>query len=122
MAREGRNRLLECANKGHRESECWKKRADLDKARSSQRDTDRRHQSHFAGGSEAAGLGPTLVMNHKTNQMATSNSKSRKFGTWTPELKTTKSGSSFSRSQRSRGWLKPEKTPHIPLSTSEMPL
>ena len=56
-----------CGKKGHRESECWKKQADSDKAGSSGRDAERPQKSHYTEGSERAGNGPgpTFLMQHK---------------------------------------------------------
>ena len=67
-----------CGKKGHNENDCWKKRADSDKAGSSRRDVERRQRSHYAEGSERAGnkSGPAFVMKHKANSMAVNTSKS----------------------------------------------
>ena len=59
-----------CRKKGHTESECWKKRADLNKAGSSRGYADRCQRSHYAEGSRRVGTGPAFVMEHKANSMA----------------------------------------------------
>jgi hypothetical protein len=66
-----------CGKKGHRESECWKKKVDSDKAGSSRRDAERRSKSHYVEGSERAGngVGPAFAMKHKANSMAVNTSK-----------------------------------------------
>ena len=65
-----------CGRKGHRESECWKRRADSDKAGSSRGDVDRRQRSHNVEVSGRAEMGPTFVMRHKTNIVAVNTSRS----------------------------------------------
>ena len=66
--------------KGHRESECWKKHADLDKFGSDKTSRENRQSSHYVGGSEGSGTGktgkgPTFVMKHKANSMKKTTSK-----------------------------------------------
>ena len=69
-----------CGKKGHRESECWKKKADSDKSGLCKAKHGNRKRSHYAEGSRVAenGWGPAFVMKHKANSMKGSTSKSKK--------------------------------------------
>ena len=64
-----------CGKKGHKESECWKKRADSNRAGSSRGDADRRHRSHYAGKGDRTEMGLALVMKHKANKMGVRTTK-----------------------------------------------
>ena len=66
-----------CGKKGHKESECWKKRVDTDKSGSSKAKHGNQQRSHYAEGFEGAkyGLGPAFVMKHKANSMLVNTSK-----------------------------------------------
>ena len=56
--------------KGHRERECWKKKADLGKSRSSKAEQQNPQRSHYDEGSRGAknGLGPSFVMKATTSK------------------------------------------------------
>ena len=62
-----------CGKKGHRESECWKKCADLDRIGSGSgfghTDKGNRQRSHYAEGSGNAGKGSSFVTRHEANSM-----------------------------------------------------
>ena len=66
-----------CGQKGHRESECWKKKADSDRSGSGRTEQENQQQSHYVEGLEGAEnrSGPTLVMKHKVNLMVVNTSK-----------------------------------------------
>ena len=72
-ARESRNRLLVLWPE--RESECWKKHVDSDRARLSRGDADRCHRSHYAEKGDRDEMDPALVMKHKENQMGVRTTK-----------------------------------------------
>ena len=59
-----------CGKKGHRESECWKKRTDSERtgSRNGSGHTDKgnRQRSHYA---EDTGKGSVFVMRHEANPM-----------------------------------------------------
>ena len=65
--------------KGHRESKCWKKRADSDKTvtgtGSGHTDKGNLQRSHYAEGSEKEKNGSTFVTKHKANSMKQSTPK-----------------------------------------------
>ena len=58
-----------CGKKGHRESECWKKRADSERTGSGHTDKGNRQRSHYAEGSGKAGKGSAFVTTHEENSM-----------------------------------------------------
>ena len=66
-----------CGHKGHRESECWKKKVDSYKSGSSKTKHGNRQRSRYADGSEGTenGSGQVFVMKHKANLMAVNTSK-----------------------------------------------
>ena len=73
--RQGKS-IAECwyyGKQGHRESECWKKRANLERTGSSNgsehTDKGNRQRSHYAVGSEKAGKGSAFVKRHEANSM-----------------------------------------------------
>ena len=55
--------------KGHTESECWRKQANLEKNSSIRGDVDRCNRSYYPKGSRLSGMGPTLVLKLKANKM-----------------------------------------------------
>ena len=66
--------------KGHKESECWKKRANLDNSgsKSGRSEQENRQQSHYAEGSEGPKTrkGSSFVMKHMMNSMKKTTSQS----------------------------------------------
>ena len=68
-----------CSRRGYRESEFWKKKADLDKSGLGRTEQGNRQWLHYAEGSRGAETGPTFVMKHKANSMKMSTSKSNEL-------------------------------------------
>ena len=62
-----------CGKKGHRESECWKKRADSERTGSGNgfghTGKGKRQRSHYVEGSGKAGKGFAVVTRHEANSM-----------------------------------------------------
>ena len=79
-----------CGKKGHKDSECWKKRADSEKTGSGSGQTDKgnRQLSHYAEGSEKVGKGATFMTRHEANSMKKTNPKSDEVWYVAPERQT----------------------------------
>ena len=60
-----------CGKKGHKESECSKKRADSEKTGSGSGQTEKgnRQRSHYAEGSKRVGKGAAFMTRHEANSM-----------------------------------------------------
>ena len=108
-----------CGKKGHKESECWKKKANSDKV-----DSETRQRWHYAKGSGCAVTSPAFVMKHKANQIGVGTLKSKEvwyvdFGA-SNHMTNHENGSPILRSQSSQGCLRPTMTPLTPFSTLVM--